>query len=99
MIFENYQQLEYLETLKAYGAKSSKVFSEVESVLSWEVELSLEEITVRDCRVRDLRYSRNKTDPKMKVYQFAKGFVEVTKDEWEWLLSNGHVHFRGKNEL
>jgi glycosyltransferase involved in cell wall biosynthesis len=99
VLFENYEMDEYLSTLDAYGAHPLSDLSPETSVIAWRVEFTNEEIRVFDCRVGELRYSREKHYSKIKVYQFAKGLVELSKAEWGWLVQNGQVFLRGNDEL
>ncbi len=99
VLFESYESSEYLKTLDAYGALPSVPLTPEASVISWGVEFSSDEMRVFDCRVGELRYSREKSDFNIKVYQFAKGFVDLSEVEWDWLLKNGQVFPKGNYEL
>ena len=99
VLFESYESSAYLKTLDAYGALPSVSLTPETSFISWGVEFSPEEMRVFDCRVGELRYSREKCDIKIKVYQFAKGLVELSEVEWSWLAKNGQVFPKGNYEL
>jgi glycosyltransferase involved in cell wall biosynthesis len=99
VLFESYESSAYLKTLDAYGALPLVRLTPETSFISWGVEFFPEEMRVFDCRVGELRYSREKCDFRIKVYQFAKGLVELSEAEWSWLAKNGQVFPGGNYEL